>query len=36
MIQATPYYQVDSILFGSANGSEVRVMLPRIAMRRRG
>ena len=30
-----PRYQVDSILFGSASGSEVRVMLPK-AMRRRG
>ena len=28
LIQATPYYQVDSIVFGSANGSAVKVMLP--------
>ena len=28
MIEETPHYVVDSIVFGSANGSEVRVMLP--------
>ncbi len=27
MIEATPHYVVDSILFGSTNGSEVKVML---------
>ena len=36
MIQATPYYQVDSILFGSANGSEVRVMLPKDSYEEKG
>ena len=28
LIEATPHYVVDSILFGSTNGSEVKVMLP--------
>ena len=28
MIEATPYFTVDSIIFGSANGNSVRVMLP--------
>lgn len=28
MIEATPHFRVDSIVFGSANGSEIRVMLP--------
>ncbi len=36
LIQATPYYQVDSILFGSANGSEVRVMLPKDSYEEKG
>jgi len=36
MIQSTPYYQVDSILFGSANGSEVRVMLPKESYEEKG
>ena len=36
MIQATPYYQVDSIVFGSANGSEVRVMLPEKSYEEKG
>ena len=36
MIQATPYYQVDSIVFGSANGSEVRVMLPEKSYEAKG
>ncbi len=29
MIEATPYFRVDSIVFGSANGNTVRVMLPK-------
>ena len=28
MIEETPYFTVDSIVFGSANGNSVRVMLP--------
>ena len=36
MMQATPYYQVDSIVFGSANGSEVRVMLPEKSYEAKG
>ena len=36
LIQQTPYYQVDSILFGSANGSEVRVMLPKDSYEEKG
>ena len=36
MIQATPYYQVDSIVFGSSNGSEVRVMLPKESYEAKG
>ena len=28
MVEATPHFRVDSIVFGSANGTEVRVMLP--------
>ena len=29
LVDESPHYVVDSILFGSANGSEVRVMLPK-------
>lgn len=29
MIEDTPHFRVDSIIFGSANGSTVRVMLPK-------
>jgi len=29
MIEATPFFRVDSIIFGSANGNTVRVMLPK-------
>ncbi|MEC7503063.1 MAG: NAD(P)/FAD-dependent oxidoreductase [Candidatus Thermoplasmatota archaeon] len=36
MVQSTPYYQVDSILFGSASGSEVRVMLPKESYEEKG
>jgi len=36
MIEATPHYVVDSIVFGSANGSEVRVMLPKEAYEAKG
>jgi flavin-dependent dehydrogenase len=36
MIEATPHYVVDSILFGSANGSEVRVMLPKETYEAKG
>jgi len=36
MVQSTPYYQVDSILFGSANGSEVKVMLPKESYEEKG
>tara|TARA_A100001037_G_scaffold190383_3_gene170464 strand:+ start:624 stop:1997 length:1374 start_codon:yes stop_codon:yes gene_type:complete len=36
MIRATPYYQVDSIVFGSANGSEVKVMLPKKSYEEKG
>ena len=36
LIQATPYYQVDSIVFGSANGSEVKVMLPKKSYEAKG
>ena len=31
LVESTPHYVVDSILFGSANGAEVRVMLPKNA-----
>ena len=36
MVQSTPYYQVDSILFGSSSGSEVRVMLPKESYEEKG
>ena len=36
MIEATPHYVVDSILFGSTNGSEVRVMLPKETYEEKG
>ena len=36
MIEATPHYVVDSIVFGSANGSEVRVMLPKETYEAKG
>jgi len=36
LIQATPYYQVDSIVFGSANGSAVKVMLPEKSYKAKG
>ena len=36
MIEATPHYVVDSILFGSANGSEVKVMLPKETQQEKG
>jgi flavin-dependent dehydrogenase len=36
MIEATPHYVVDSIIFGSANGSEVRVMLPKETYEAKG
>ena len=36
MIEATPHYVVDSILFGSANGSEVKVMLPKETQQAKG
>ena len=36
MIEATPHYVVDSILFGSTNGSEVRVMLPKETYEAKG
>ncbi len=36
MIEATPHYVVDSILFGSTNGSEVRVMLPKESYEAKG
>ena len=29
MIEETPHFTVDSIVFGSANGNSVRVMLPK-------
>ena len=31
LVESTPHYVVDSILFGSANGAEVKVMLPKEA-----
>ena len=36
MIEATPHYVVDSIIFGSPNGSEVRVMLPKESYEAKG
>ena len=36
MIEATPHYVVDSIVFGSANGSEVKVMLPKETYEAKG
>ena len=36
MIESTPHYVVDSIVFGSANGAEVRVMLPEEAYEKMG
>ena len=36
LIQATPYYQVDSIVFGSANGSAVKVMLREKSYKAKG
>ena len=36
MIEATPHYVVDSILFGSTNGSEVKVMLPKETYEAKG
>jgi flavin-dependent dehydrogenase len=36
MIESTPHYVVDSIVFGSANGSEVRVMLPKESYEKMG
>ena len=34
MIEATPHYRVDSIVFSSSDGSEVRVMLPEETYKR--
>ena len=36
MIEATPHYVVDSIVFGSTNGSEVKVMLPKETYEAKG
>ncbi len=36
MIEATPHYVVDSIVFGSSNGSEVRVKLPKESYEAKG
>ena len=36
LVDSSPHYVVDSILFGSANGSEVRVMLPKEAYEKQG
>ena len=36
LIDESPHYVVDSIVFGSANGSEVRVMLPKEAYEKQG
>ena len=36
LIDESPHYVVDSILFGSANGAEVRVMLPKEAYEKQG
>ena len=36
MIESTPHYVVDSIVFGSANGSEVKVMLPKESYEKMG
>jgi flavin-dependent dehydrogenase len=36
MIEATPHYVVDSIVFGSSNNSEVRVMLPKETYEAKG
>ena len=36
LIEATPHYVVDSILFGSTNGSEVKVMLPKETYEEKG
>jgi len=36
MIEATPHYVVDSIVFGSSNNSEIRVMLPKETYEAKG
>ena len=36
MVESTPHYVVDSIVFGSPNGSEVRVMLPKESYEAKG
>ena len=36
LIDESPHYVVDSIVFGSANGAEVRVMLPKEAYEKQG
>lgn len=36
MIEETPHYSVDSIVFGSASGAEVKVMLPKEAYEEMG
>ncbi len=36
MVESTPHYVVDSIVFGSPNGSEVRVMLPKESYEEKG
>ena len=36
LVDASPHYVVDSIVFGSTNGSEVRVMLPKEAYAAKG
>ena len=36
MVESTPHYVVDSIVFGSPNGSEVRVMLPKDSYEAKG
>ena len=36
LVDESPHYVVDSIIFGSANGSEVRVMLPKEAYEAKG
>ncbi|MDG1533216.1 MAG: NAD(P)/FAD-dependent oxidoreductase [Candidatus Thalassarchaeaceae archaeon] len=36
LVDDSPHYVVDSIVFGSANGSEVRVMLPKEAYEAKG
>ena len=35
MVEKTPHFMVDSIVFGSANGNSVKVMLPQDEFEKR-